>query len=264
MTLYLSDTRLRGEARTDGEAPPLLISLPRRLPAAAAVTGRLVAEHAPEVVAILSGSLAASPDDEPDRFGVVYRLDACGDVWIPDVLYDHDGEALCAIARSGDAEAVGREQPSHDRTTVVGSAEAHPVSPAFAGAFAAAISLLGPHRVVGILAGTSDVERLLAFAETLAKRCEETVLRARRVRDGGDHVRATRELCGRTADLLRLTATQRARLFRVARSAAVRCGRVPQVLERFNYEERVGTKVEAKRRLAAIEHALEETARAEL
>ncbi len=263
MTLYLSDMKLRGGARAGGEAPPI-ISLPRRLPAAAGVTGRLVAEHNPDVVVVLSGTLPGSSDGIPDRLGVVYRLDAGGDLWIPDVLYDHDGEALSAVARSNDADVIAGEQPPHDRSMVVGSSNAHPVSHAFAGAFAASISLLGPHRVVGVLAGTNDVARLLAFAETLAKRCEKTVLRAARIRDGATHVQATREVCARIADPLRLTATQRARLFRVARSAAVRCGTVPRALEEFDYEQRVGTKTEAKRRLAAIEHALDEVARAEL
>ena len=263
MTLYLSDTRLHGGARPDGDAPRI-ISLPRRLPAAAAVTGRLVAEHAPDVIAVLSQALEALSADEPDRCGVVYRLDAGGDVWIPDVLYEHDGEALCAVAESRDVEPAGRQLLSSGSGKVHGCSSAHPVSPAFAGAFAAAISLLGPQRVVGVLAGANDVERLIVFAETLAKRCEETVLRAAGIRDGASHVQATREVCGRIADRLRLTATQRARLFRVGRSAAVRCGSVPPVLEEFEDEQRVGTKVEAKRRLAAIEHALEETARAEL
>lgn len=247
MTLYLSDLSIRGGARPAGDDPPEILSLPRRLPAAAAVTGRLVAEHAPDVVVVLSGSLSSRSDDELPALGVVYRLNAGGDIWIPDVLYDHDGEALCVVAQSNEGHTAGSL-----------------VSPAFAGAFAAAISLLGPDRVVGVLSGTDDVTGVVGFAETLAKRCEATVLRANAMREGAEHIQATRELCVQVADRLRLTTTQRARFARAARAAAVRCGGVPRVIEGFEHGQRVGTKTEAKRRLAVIEAALNGVARAEV
>ena len=250
MTLYLTDLRLPRTARDElpGEgARGVLHVLPHRLAAAAAVTGRLIGETDPDVVIVLSRVM----DDQSDRLAVVYRLEAADDVWVPDVLFDHDGDAVSAFA----APPPPAMPSTGDPIALV--------APAFGGALAAAIALLGPGRVVGVLSGEASVDRLPEFARGVAERAAAGVLQSRRSRDGGDHVLRSASLAGELADRLRLTVTQRARLLRVARSAAVRAGEIPPPLL-SDQTTRPGTKTDAKRRLAELEAALAGTARAEV
>ncbi len=256
MNLFLTDLHLTRSARaelTGAGCDGVVEVIPHRLAAASAVTGRLITRAAPDVVVVLS----RSSGDADDRLAVVYRLEAAGDVWIPDVITGHDGEAVRAAVAPAPPRPPGTEA-NHPH-----AARDARVSAAFAGGLAGALALLGPGRVVGVLAGDAAHDRLAGFARNMGERTATMYLRARLTRDGGAHVTASVRLADEIARRLKLTATQHARLAQVARSAAVRAGEIPAPLSDELAPE-PATKTEAKRRLAGLEAALAGIARAEI
>lgn len=245
MILYLTDRpeiarALRAATAADDKAGPRVETLPERLLAAAATAGRLIGEIAPRTVAVATFLPGAA-----ERVGLVYRVRAGGDAWVPDVAFDHDVEALTLCAKGEDCAA--------------GEA---PVERAAAGALAAALTALPPARVVGIAGGESAIDRIVEVATTSAARAIEADRRSTAVRDGDDSVGESVRIGGEVADRLRLTATQRARFLQAVRSAAVRGGRVPSAIE-LESDHPAVDKAEAKRRLAELERRLSEWERAE-
>lgn len=243
MILYLTDRdeivgALR-RATDDAVGNAHVEILPRRFLAAAATTGRLIGELAPNAVAV-----ATFLPGETERVGLAYRARVGGDAWVPDVLFDHDAEAL-TLCTEGEPCSSGEQR----------------VSRAAAGAFAAALAVLPPARVVGVAGGAASVDRIVEVAARSARRALETESRAASVRDGDDAVGESVRLGGAVADRLRLTATQRARFLQAVRSAAVRGGRVPSPIESESDHPSVD-KTEAKRRLADLEQRLAEWERA--
>ncbi|MFW5741765.1 MAG: hypothetical protein ACOC2D_00695 [Spirochaetota bacterium] len=244
MMLYLSDrNQIVGALRRatdDGDPTAHVEFLPHRFLAAAATTGRLIGELAPSAVAV-----ATFLPGETERVGIAYRARAGGDAWVPDVLFDHDAQAL-TLCTDGEPCSSGER----------------PVSRAAGGAFAAALAVLPPARVVGVAGGAASIDRIVDLATSSAQRALEVVARAEAVRDGDDAVGKSVRLGGAVADRLRLTATQRARFLQAVRSAAVRGGRVPSPIESESDHPSVD-KTEAKRRLAELEQRLAEWERAE-
>ena len=217
--------------------PASIARLPDRLTSAAAAAGREI-ERVHPAVAVIAARIANTAEDGP---GVVYRLTIAGETWMPDVSFAHGDPALSV-----------QTMPDEPGTGATGT-----VSPAAGAACAAAISILGPGAVV-MVAGQPDradqiAERVRSYGTAAARREHE----ARDREEGGDAVRETVRLGGEIAELLRLTATQRARFLKRARAAAVRGGEVPHpVQESMGSSPR--TKAEAQRRLAELEERLDE------
>lgn len=268
MTLFLTDhaatarelrsrlgshTRPAGadDARGEEESRPapdaaVIRRLPSRFVSSAALTGSAIASDAPEVVVVVA--LLNSPTRHAPS--VVYRLELADEAWMPDVTFAHAGEGRTVSTATPWGAAHDGEEPAR-------------VSPAAAGAFAGALSLLAPHQVVGVVTSEERAEAAAELAITCAARGADAERAARARTSGGDHVSQSVRLGDALADRLRLTATQRARFLKSVRSAAVRSGRVPAALATQSGNagaRKAVTKHEAKRRLAEMERLLDEWA----
>ncbi len=241
MILCLTDeyATVRTVERSDAEFA--VHELPARITTAAAFTGRWVANEAPDTVVVATSLI----DDPGDRTAVVYRLTLGDETWIPDILFDHDHEAL--------GVAAGSRHPGTESR----------IPPAAAAAAAAAIALLGPARVLVVATGAAAKSRLPDLVLDLGRQALEHHRRGRRRSEGGDHVPKAVRIGGGLAERLRLTKTQRARFLQAVRSAAVRGGGVPAPLSAES-EVRANTKTEAKRRLEELEARLQEWKRADV
>ncbi len=188
--------------------------LPERRIAAAAMAGHTIARRSPEIVVIATvfQDLHGTPDRDDGDVGIIYRCRTADETWMPDVVVGRDITPL-SVADTGPADGGCRLIP-----------------PPAAAALSAAISVLSPLQVVGVVMNPSHAREGVQEAFRIALETAYHVDRRENRLSGGSHVGETAGLVVDIAHKLRLSFTQRAQLAAAARSAAVRSGVVPDPL----------------------------------
>ncbi len=254
------ETRPNGNNRLNGDSAAHyfeVLLIPERLTTAAGFTGKAIAEYGPRIAVIITRII----DDESDRTGVIYRCETVGEVWIPDVLFDHGEKAICVTSRSS-ADTRPSFSSSEKARAGVARCNEREVSTEAAAALASSIALLSPGRVIALTCGNAGMAWAASAAPLLAsKAC--SVYERLLARRGGDAVSSALDNGGRVADQLRFTKTQRFRFLASTRAAAVRSGEVPEPLTKARVLKSNG-KPETKRHLDRLEREFNEWQRPEI